>query len=75
MSYAGVEKREKNVEIAVLEVKVERLEIQVTDIARDVKCLLSVVNQTRGGWKVIMLVAGVAGTVGALIGKIVPFLR
>ena len=75
MNYEGQDRRHNSEDIAILKVEVAFLKTQVAEIAKDVKCLLSVVNQTRGGWKVIMLVAGVAGTAGALIGNVIPLLR
>lgn len=31
-------------------------------------------NKARGGWLAMLAVGGVAGTVGAFVGKLVPFL-
>ena len=66
--------RAQDVEVARLSVKVDDLDADVSELKADVKSLLAIVNQTKGGWKVIVLVAGVAGTMGALIAKVIPFL-
>lgn len=63
---------DQSAEIARLSVQVEVLERDMTELKADVKSLLALVNQTRGGWKTIVLVAGVAGTMGALFAKLVP---
>ena len=67
-------RRGADVEVARLSVKVDELESDMSEVKTDVKSLLALANQTRGGWTVILLVAGVAGTVGALAAKFAPFL-
>lgn len=64
--------KDASIEVAALTVKVEMLERDISELKSDVKQLLAVVNQTRGGWKTIVLVSGVAGTVGAVLAKLVP---
>ena len=63
------------VEVAKLIVKVDVFEADMTEVKADVKSLLALANQTRGGWKIIIMVAGVAGAMGALIAKVAPFLN
>lgn len=66
-------RRTQDVEVARLSVRVDDLDSHVQELRTDVKSLLALANQTKGGWKVIILVAGVAGTAGALMAKIIPF--
>ena len=66
-------RRHQDVEVAKLTVKVDALESKTSIIETDVKSLLALANQSKGGWRTIILIAGVAGSVGALLAKIVPF--
>lgn len=63
-----------SVNIAVLQTKMSTVETEIHEIRTDIKSILSTVNQTRGGWKVIIAVAGVAGATGAFAAKLIPFL-
>lgn len=60
--------------IAVLEVQVEGLQKTLDGVSLDVRTIRDTLSQARGGWKTLMLVAGLASTVGALLTKILPFL-
>ena len=40
----------------------------------DIKAIRSAIDQAKGGWKTLMLVGGLAGAVGALVAKVIPFL-
>ena len=51
------------------------LEGDMTELKSDVKLILSEIHTAKGGWKTLMLVAGVAGSVGAFVGKFLPFLN
>lgn len=74
MTYTGPERRESFADFVALKVKVEHLERSVTEMRDDIKGLLALANQTKGGWKVIVLVGSVSGAVGALLAKVVPLL-
>ena len=67
-------RREYDAEVARLSVKVGVLESHMEEVRDDVKSLLALANQTKGGWKTIILVASVAGATGALLAKLAPFL-
>ena len=54
--------------------RLSRLEADIAEVKADVKDLLKQANQAKGGYKTLMLVGGVSGMVGAVVGKIVPFL-
>ena len=60
----------------VVRLQVEMVEVKTDlhEMKADVKTLLALANQTKGGWKTIMIVAGVAGTMGAVAAKIFPFI-
>ena len=66
--------RSTDADVVKLETEVDHLKEDMTEVKKDVKSILAVLNQTRGGWKVIILVASVAGTAGAIAAKLFPFL-
>jgi len=78
MTYDGVDRRSNDIvfakQIGKMEAKLARVDKDVDELHRDVKSLLALANQQSGGWKTIMLVAGVAGTLGALVTKIGIFI-
>lgn len=49
--------------------RITAVEGDIKEIKADVKTILEQLNQAKGGWKTLMLVAGVAGTMGALAAK------
>ena len=66
-------RRSHDADIAVLKVEMAAVKTGMGELQRDVRSLLDLVNQTKGGWKTIILVAGAAGTMGAFMAKILPF--
>ena len=58
-------------QIGRLEAQVANLERDAIEIKGDLKALVATVNQARGGWKTLILVAGAAGAAGALASKVV----
>ena len=67
-------RRAQDAEVAALTVEVATLKQTVQELKEDVKSLLALANQTKGGWKIIVLVASVAGATGALLAKLVPLI-
>ncbi|CAB4176690.1 hypothetical protein UFOVP1672_33 [uncultured Caudovirales phage] len=57
-----------------LESKVQALEVDITEVRKDVKEILGIINQTKGGWKVLAIVGGVGGMTGGALVKFLPFL-
>lgn len=51
------------------EAEIGALQSDMKELKRDVKAILATLSEAKGGWKTLMLVAGVAGAVGALLGK------
>lgn len=47
---------------------IETLKKSVTEIAADVKAIRSKMDEASGGWRTIMFLAGIAGTIGGAIG-------
>lgn len=64
----------ENERIAVLEVEVEAMKRDINDMKGDLRIIRDTLLQAKGGWKTLMLVAGLASTVGALLTKFLPFM-
>lgn len=58
---------EHGVRIDSLEARFDRMEEKVDEVLR-------IMHEGKGGIKTVLLVAGIAGSVGAAIGKFLPFL-
>jgi hypothetical protein len=56
-----------------LTAKVEMLEEQVAEMRSDLRAVRDMLNEARGGWKLMLAVAGFAGTIGAGLSKFVVF--
>lgn len=52
------------------EAQIDNLERDMGEVKIDVKAILAALSEARGGWKTIMIVAGVAGAMGALAAKL-----
>ena len=65
-----------NVDVAVarLEVQVERLEKDMTEMRDDIRFIRKKLDEAAGGWKVFMLVGGIGVAIGGLIIKIISIL-
>lgn len=59
--------------IGKLEARTEALEDDIQEIRADVKSILAIMNQTKGGWKTLVVVGGISGSLGALLMKFLPF--
>lgn len=55
--------------------QLEALGRDVSEMKADIKAIRETLSEARGGWKTLLLVGGAAGSMGALIGKFLPFLR
>ena len=62
------------IDIAILKTEVDYLKSHLAEIRSDTKEIKEVLSQAKGGWKTLMLVSGVAASVGALSAKLLPFL-
>lgn len=66
------------VSVGKMEVQVERLESDVSEMKGDIKAIRATLDETKGSWKMLLVVSGFAATVGGLVTKIVslwPFGR
>lgn len=52
--------------------EIKALQSDMSEMKGDVKTILAMLNQAKGGWKTLLLVAGVAGAAGALAAKLFP---
>lgn len=63
-----------DVQIAVLKTEVDYLKKIIDEVRSDTKEIKETLAQAKGGWKTLMLVAGVSSTVGAVMVKALPWL-
>lgn len=54
--------------------KIETLTNEVAALREDVHIIMTTLSEAKGGWRTLMMVAGVAGASGALVGKIAAYL-
>lgn len=64
---------ELNREVGRHSAHIESMQKDMAELKSDVKAILAIANQAKGGWKTMLLMASVAGGVGALVGKFLPF--
>lgn len=55
--------------------EIDALKGDMAEVKQDVKQILATLSEAKGGWKTLMLVAGAAGTAGAVVGKFFPFFK
>lgn len=60
------------VRIAVLNTELEHMRRDMDEVKADLKIIRETLQQAKGGWKTLMLVAGISSTVGAFIAKFTP---
>lgn len=58
-----------------LEARVSALEADMAELKADTKQILATLSEAKGGWKTLLLVAGAAGSMGAFVGKFLPFFK
>lgn len=57
-----------------MEAQITALLSQVAVLNAKVDAIDKTLSEAKGGWRMLLLIGGVAGIVGGLIGKYVPFL-
>ena len=57
-----------------MEAQITTLISQVGVLNRKVDALDKTLSQATGGWRMLLLIGGVTGTLGGLIGKYLPFI-
>ena len=67
-------RRAADIDIATMRVEIDDIKNHVDEMRADVKCLLAKMNQAKGGWMTLIAVAGIAGSMGALVSKLMPFM-
>lgn len=50
--------------------EIQNLQRDITEIKKDLHGVVNTLAEARGGWRTLMLVAGVAGAVGAIMTKL-----
>jgi phage shock protein A len=61
------------IQIAVLKTEVDHLKNHIEEMRTDLKEIKATLAEARGGWKTLMLVAGVSSTLGAFLVKYSPW--
>lgn len=61
-------------EMGELSARVAHLESTLGELKDDMRAVRETLSEAKGGWKTLMLVAGMSATVGGFIVKIFPFL-
>jgi hypothetical protein len=61
------------IQIAILKTELEHMRKDMDEVKDDLKAIRSTLSEARGGWKTLMLVAGISSTLGALIAKAAPW--
>ena len=59
--------------IVKVETEVEFIRKDLDQIKEDLRLVRDTLTQAKGGWKTLMLVAGLSSTVGAIIAKASPW--
>lgn len=54
--------------------RLDSLEADMTELKRDVKAIREILSETKGSWRALLAVAGLAGTIGAGLAKLIPFI-
>lgn len=55
--------------LAVLESQFAEMQRQQHSMAADIKEILRTLSEAKGGWRMVMLLGGSAGVLGAFLGK------
>lgn len=61
-------------EIGALEARMEKVEAEISAMRADVREIRDAIVSARGGWRTVSVLIGLSVSLGALIGKIFPFL-
>ena len=62
-----------DVQIAVLKTELDHVRKDMDELKFDIKDIKETLQQAKGGWKTLMLVAGISSTVGAFVAKAAPW--
>lgn len=57
------------ISVARMEVQVERLERDMSEMKDDVKAIRAVLDKASGGWKMLLVVGGLSAAIGSFITK------
>lgn len=57
------------------ELRLDRLEADMTEIKSDIKAMREILSEARGSWRTLVMIGGACGTVGAAISWAVSHLN
>ena len=55
--------------------EISALKGDMSEVKADVKEILAAIHEAKGGWKTIIAVSALSSTVGAFLGKFLPFFK
>lgn len=58
------------VSVGKLEVQVDRLEQDMSELKGDVKAIRATLDETKGSWKMLLVVGGFAAAIGGFVTKV-----
>ena len=61
--------------IAVLETEMKNLTTSVGVMGIDVRAIRDTLMEVKGGWKLFMLVGGFGAAIGAILGKLLAYIK
>jgi hypothetical protein len=61
-------------EIGEMTVKLQRLEMDVSEMRKDLKTISQTLSEAKGSWRTLLAVAGFSSVIGGLLVKFIPFL-
>jgi hypothetical protein len=60
-------------ELGALEARMDTMEREVAALRADMRSVLDILNQTKGSWKMLVAIAGISASIGALAAKLLPY--
>ena len=60
-------------DLAKAEARIEIMQQEITSLRGEVRLLLNFIAEAKGGWRMLMISAAVAGAVGAILTKLVAW--
>lgn len=61
-------------ELGEMTAKIHHLETTVNEMSKDLREIRDTLLQAKGGWRTVMMVAGISAAIGGVMVKIVPLL-
>lgn len=66
---------EVSISVARLEIQVEQLEKDMTEMKADIKAIRKVLDRADGGWKMFLLIGSAGAAIMAMVLKVLGFIK